>query len=182
MQQAFSFRLERVSRRNSRTLLIGTLLVMILSFGTFSAAPAAHAASPSVAKRCAVVLAPLQPGEHTSRVLSSQCVQGNQSLATSLTNTLLITVFVGANFSGNSIQFLGGTGPCDLSGYRIDQMPSGFNNGISSYLVFHNCIHVRSFDGPDETGASFLTTGNVSDLSLNSTGFNNRINSMHLFS
>lgn len=181
MTQTVSFRLYHILKGSSRMLLIIPLLMVMLGFVVFSAAPAAHAASLSATRQCAVVLARLQPGEQTSRVLFSQCVQGNQPLVVPLTSTLLTTVYLGDNFTGSHTSIFGNAGPCDSTGYHIDRMPSGFNNDISSYKVFNNCAFTRDYAGNDESGDCAGTfVGDV--FSLAGTGMDNRMNSMRLSS
>lgn len=178
MIQAFSFRLDHVLKGGSRTLLVVTLLAMMLGFTAFAAAPAAHAASSSTAQttHCAVILPPQH--EQISRLL---CAQGNQPLVVPSNCITLATVFVDTRFRGASTPLIGCSGPCDAAGYHFDNMPSGFNNDISSYKVFNNCNVVRLYDGTNETGSTcFESTQNVSSLS--GTGFNDRTSSMRLSS
>lgn len=187
MKQAFSFRLAHLLKGSSRTLLTATLLAMMLVFTAFAATPAAHAASVSTAQttHCAMVLAPLQPGEQTSQVVFSQCIQGNQPLVVPNASTPLVTVYLADGFTGSRTTIFGNAGPCDATGYKIDKMPIvnniNFNNNISSYKVFNNCDFTRDYSGNGETGDCAGTfVGDV--FSLAGTGMDNRMNSMRLSS
>ena len=188
MKYPFSLRLHSLSQHGLYTILTAVLLAVLLGFGVTSTDPVAHAASAasiSQAKNCAIVLAPLQPGERTSKIVFSQCAAMNQPLDVPLASTLLITVYLDDNFTGSHTSIFGDAGPCDSSGYHIDRMPTvngvNFNNDISSYKVFNNCSWTRDYAGNDETGdcvGTFL--GDVSSLA--GTGIDNRINSMRLSS
>ena len=194
MKQSSSLRLRTLSPHGLYPTLAVTLLVVLLGFAAVSMAPMAYAAAPtthaasvsrSQASHCVIVLAPLQPGERNSKTVFSQCAALNQPLVVPLASTLLITVYLGDNFTGSRTSIFGNAGPCDPTGYKIDRMPTvngvNFNNDISSYKVFHNCSWTRDYSGNNETGdcvGTFL--GDVSSLA--GTGIDNRINSMRLSS
>lgn len=165
MTLSFFFRLARWPRH---PLLIVSLLAVMLGCTAF-AAPAAQmtAASTIQTRHCAVVLAPLQAGEQASRVLSWQCVQGNQLVTVPDTSTLLMTLFSKPNFTGTATQIFGNAGPCASTGYAFSTIPVSFNSSPFSYTVSNQCHWVRLFDATNETGACVALQGNISGVSFN---------------
>ena len=157
----------RLLKQGYRAALVAALLGVALVFGV-AHAPAAHAASQSITQgeRCQIVLAKLQPGEQTSRVLSSQCAQGNQQLAAPQSGTLLMTWYVDANYGGRSTNIYGDAGPCDSSGYGISYVNNwttqNWNDVISSFKVWNNCTWTRAYTNANYGGKCQLYDGNTS--------------------
>ncbi len=179
MNNLFSFRLFHLSRRGYQGMLIAALCTIVFALSTFSSAPSAHAASqsPAQGKQCQIVLAGLQPGEQTSRVLSSQCTQGNLPLAVPQASTLLMTWYKDISYGGGSTRIYGDSGPCDSSGYGIPNLAawgSSWNDFVSSYKVWNNCDWSRAYININYGGACQEEAGNVPWVG---SSFNDRISS-----
>lgn len=153
MNTLISSPLARLPKRRYRLGLV-VLLAVVLAFGAFAFAPAAHAASQTAAQaeHCQIVVAKLQPGEQTSRVLSSQCVQGTQPLVAPLGSTLLMSWYKDANYYGASTLIYGYYGPCDSAGYGIAYVGNAWNDVISSFKVWNNCYYSRAYTNSNYGG------------------------------
>src|SRR5207249_4781821 len=119
---------------------------------------------------CRIVIAKLQPGETTSRVLSQQC--SNQPLAISSTQTQLLMAtshmqplqptlplqvgcplfsthlmrwWADIQYSGSFTDVCGRSGPCDSSGYGFSYVGDSWNDRISSFQVFNHCTYTRAY-------------------------------------
>jgi hypothetical protein len=156
MNKLVSSPLARLPKRSYRVGLLG-LLAVALVFGAFSFAPTAHAASQTAARaeHCQIVLAKLQPGETTSRILSQQC--STQPVATSnerppviradcpFGSTHLMRWWADIYYSGAYTDICGWSGPCDSSGYGISYVGNAWNDRISSFQVFNHCYYTRAY-------------------------------------
>lgn len=121
------------------------LLAVLFAVGTFTStfAGAAHAATQG--EHCLLILAPLQPGETTSHVLSRQCAQGNQKLVAPASSTHLMRWWADINHTGAFTDVNGSSGPCDSTGYGINYVGDAWNDRISSFQVFNNCTFTRAY-------------------------------------
>lgn len=115
---------------------ISVLFVLcLLVVATLSLAPSASASSWQVGgagKRCQIVLDRLHPGERSSRVLSSQCVEGDQALVAPLGRTILMTWYKDINYGGDSTDVYGWDGPCDQAGYGFEYVGAFWDDTITS--------------------------------------------------
>jgi hypothetical protein len=166
MKFQFHSHMIQLPGKRYRVALIAILLTTGVVFSVLSFSPAAHAALHSTAQgeRCQIILAKLQSGEQTSRVLSSQCVQGNQQLVAPQSSTLLMTWYKDIHYLGASTRIYGNSGPCDSSGYGIPNLAawfSGWNDVISSFKVWNNCNWTRAYTNINYGGLCTRYYGNV---------------------
>jgi hypothetical protein len=150
-----------------RIALMAIVLTTGLVFSVFSFSPAVHAASHVTAQgeRCQIILAKLQSGEQTSRVLSSQCAQGNQQLLAPQASALLMTWYKDINYNGASTRIYGNSGPCDSAGYGIPNLGaygSSWNDSVSSFKVWNNCYYTRAYTNINYGGTCKRYHNNVS--------------------
>lgn len=128
---------------------ISVFFVLCLLFvATLSLAPSASASSSQaggVGKRCQIVLDKLQPGERSSQVLSSQCVEGDQALVAPLGRTILMTWYRDINYGGGSTDVYGWDGPCDWIGYGFEYVGAFWDDTITSFKLYNNCFYTRAY-------------------------------------
>ena len=150
---------------------------------------------------CQIFIAKLQPGETTSRILSEQC--SSQPPASSTTSTQLLGAFSGmqptlphacisfingtllmrwwtdANHRGSFTDIRGCDGPCDSAGYGISYVGDTWNDKISSFQVFNNCIHTRAYENADFSGLCQAYNG---DIDFVGSALNDEISSFRIAS
>lgn len=164
MPQTISYHLARLPRH---VLFIVSLVAILLGLATFFSTPAALATSSPTAQatHCAVVLAPLQPGQQSSKILFSQCAAMNQQVTVPLGSTHLMTWYKDANFlplqNPTPFELFGSAGPCDSSGYGVTFVGSAWNDKISSFKVFNNCNWTRAYSNAN---FNVTSTGVVSGI------------------
>jgi hypothetical protein len=112
-------------------------------------------------KNCQIVLDKLQPGETTSKVLSSQCTTANQPLVAPAASALLMTWYVNISYGGDSTTIYGKAGPCDSAGYGIGYVGDAWNDTISSFKVWNNCNYTSAFANKNYGGACQKYNANV---------------------
>lgn len=120
----------------------------------------AHMTPPSHTIRyCRINVAPLQPGETTSRTLSRQCSNLSLDVANPDRQLLMVQPLLGCTFgythlmrwwadiqyTGEADDLCGHSGPCDSTGYGISYVGDHWNDKISSFQVFNNCTYTRAY-------------------------------------
>jgi hypothetical protein len=128
---------------------------------------------------CAVLLDKLQPGQTESRVVSYTCADSEQALASlqPAASVKLMTVFQNSNFGIKIKDFFGAAGPCDASGYSINNVGADANDRISSFQTFSNCNHTVAFVDINQGGGSQGYNG--TSISFVGNAMNDRISSFH---
>lgn len=151
-----------------RSLPMAAAIIMSAGLGIGVSVSSANA-SPKVAHsqtsyvRCAVTVAKPKPHQSESRVLSKKCVRESSQASKSgtiepsvnLSSAPLWTGYQYTNYTGSSITFYGAGGPCDASGYHLnDTRPPdyGLNWGISSWQAHSSCWHTTIFYSYNHTG------------------------------
>jgi hypothetical protein len=156
------------SIRRLVTLAVVAVVVTALSGAVPAAAnPAADGGKPmplapnepaAVGMHCQVVLDKVRPGESSSRVLSSQCARAGQTLVAPRASVPILTIYEHLNYGGRSKTFYGSAGPCDASGYAINDVggiplhPSWWRTRVSSLYYGNNCIYQNGYTGFNRTG------------------------------
>jgi predicted nucleic acid-binding Zn ribbon protein len=142
----------------------------------------AHTRAPTDARHCVVVLAPLEAGETTSRVLSEECAatpeaaQRRSAAATgTLASTLLLVLYADINYGGASTRLEGAYGACDTAGYGFSDLGT-WRNRISSFKRFNWCQRVAGYDNVNYGGA--LLGVWTADTPWVGSGANDRIDSI----
>jgi hypothetical protein len=105
---------------------------------------------------CAVLVDRLRPGETESRILAQQCADTEEELASSPVfagATVLMIVYVNADYGGSSKVFYGGA-PCDAAGYGVSDVGADFRNRISSFQGFNKCNSITGFMSINYGGSS----------------------------
>lgn len=170
--------------RRFRLALLGFVIVAGMAVTPVAAqagtTPSAHQVSTITADtpthsqatyvHCTVAVAKLQPHQSESRVISKKCtpepsqasksgsIQPSVSLYCANTGgngTPLWTGYQYTNYTGNSITFCGTSGPCDASGYHLnDTRPPdyGLSWGISSWQAHSSCWHTTIYYYYNHTG------------------------------
>lgn len=128
----------------------------VVAASTMLAGPAQAGGDGSAAagQRCYIVLAKLKPGESTSRVVSSECITGNQRRTTTA-GTLLMTWYFDADFvtpAAGGIE--GEAGGCDFDGYRLSTIGLTMSRNISSYKLWNNCFWFKGWTNFNFTGST----------------------------
>ncbi len=173
----------RLSLPGLKKALSGFFVLCLLVVATQSLAPSASASSSHAgvaSKRCQIVLAKLQPGERTSRVLSSQCVEGDQALVAPLGDTILMSWYEDINFGRHLYDAYGEDGPCDWAGYGYSFVGAFYNDRISSFKLYNNCFYTRAYADRDYQGdCQEYYSDNISWVG---TRMNDRISSFRIAS
>ena len=141
-----------------RTLLAALFaLALVLAGGT-----AAHAAPTTSVKpggpggeSCSVVLAPLQPGQTVSDVLSQSCGDGATLNSLAAASTLLGVEYDGSSFTGAAWYVYGGGASCSAGASYGFASIGSWSNRISSARTYNGCSS-RHYDGTSYTGSSWL--------------------------
>lgn len=97
------------------------LAVTALLTGTTANAAPAHVTT----RQCGVLLAKVQPGETSSKVLKEACSSSRAGMAQALgvqDQVILLTLFEDADYGGTAVNWLGADGPCDSAGYAIPNL------------------------------------------------------------
>ena len=143
-----------------RGLATGLLRPAILSAVAVVAvgAPGAAQASPAPvaggsATHCVIKLAKLEPGQTESRVISSECVTGNQQPTAAQGDYLLMTWYQHMDYQGNSTKVYGDAA-CDTYGYGISYTGWLWKNSMSSYRVFNRCNLSRMYTDKNYGGVA----------------------------
>jgi hypothetical protein len=90
-----------------------------------------------------MVVAKEKPGDTSSRVLSYECVPGNQLLAPEANSVPILIVYQDINYGGKHVIVYGKDGPCDAAGYHIT---GGLDvGGISSIQYATACYYQRGW-------------------------------------
>lgn len=137
-------------------LLVGAILATALSGIPVAAASPAidggkpmplmtSSAGPSPGSDCQIVLAPLQPGERHSRVLSQQCASPGHRLVAPRATVLIMTWYEHIRYGGASTRIYGVYGPCDSAGYGIRGFDEFWDNKVSSFKVWNSCTYTRGY-------------------------------------
>jgi hypothetical protein len=146
-----------------------------------AAANAAVLAKPvGTGSHCAVLLDKLQPGQTESRVVSYTCADSEQALASlqPAASVKLMTVFLDINFGIKIKDFFGAAGPCDASGYSINNVGADANDRISSFQTFSSCNHTVAFVDINQSGGSQGYNG--TSISFVGNAMNDQISSFHI--
>jgi hypothetical protein len=142
-----------------RTLLSAFVaLAFLVAGGTVVQAAPGGPAKPggTAGESCAVVLAPLQPGQTVSEVLSLTCgtdVTSSTRLAAAA--TLLGAEYDGSGFTGGAWFVYGGGASCNAGASYGFASIGGWDNRISSARTYNGC-QSRHYDGTSYTGSSWL--------------------------
>lgn len=143
-------------------LTISVLGAAVLAVGTPAHATAIN--SDATHKVCTTVVAPVAPGEKSSRVLHQSCT--TETLAASaqrradkrgpLDSTLLVVFWEEVDFGGDESQVYGSDGTCNGSGYGFEDMEDvqDETGGVSSYQLQGNCDVSEKFTETDFGGTS----------------------------
>jgi hypothetical protein len=156
-------------------------LAVVAATTAFSPATARH---PVTHRYCAVVVDKAPSRHHASRVVTRACADSPEAapLRTARAdNTLLVTVYQDANYGGAQTSIYGRGGPCDSSGYSLNDT-GGANsavNGISSYRLFSNCNKSAVFTGTGGSGTGSGVLGG--DQSYVGDAWNDNVNSMKVW-
>lgn len=139
--------------RGIATTLLRTVVVSVVAAVTLGASNA-HANPLQTAgkgeKHCIITLDKLQPGQTESRVISHECVFGDQQPVTAQGDYLLMVWYQHKDYYGASTS-IKGVAPCDNAGYGISD--TGYwREFISSYKVFNRCNTSRMFTLPKWSG------------------------------
>lgn len=160
--------MDRSARRTPTalpTLFALTLILSAMGFVQPAQAATNTAAAGASEIHCKVVIDKLRPGETTSRVKSSECVQGDQAPAALASEIPIITYYEHINWTGSSKTVYGSAGPCDASGYAIsdvgDWWSGWWNRNISSWRYGNNCYYQNAYTGLSRTGTCAHYHGNV---------------------
>jgi len=170
------------SRRRLLLSLISATTLATASLGVAAVASAAPAAGSPGGEACVAELAPLEPGQATSAVVSYQCFDtlaesvafatdgavrvpststtveedDEASIEAAATSSLLGIEYTGSSWTGSSLALYGGGSGCSSgASYGFASMPGGWNNVISSARSYSGCTS-RHYDGTSYTGSSYL--------------------------
>lgn len=127
-----------------RSLTAAVSAVVLSAAGVPTSAQASPAPAANESPRyCDITLAPLEPGQTQSRVISRECFSGKQQPQTQTaqeedTDTLLMVWYQHMGWQGN-YQRIKGSDPCDSSGYGIRNTGWLWGHTLSSYRVFNSC-------------------------------------------
>jgi hypothetical protein len=167
-------------------------LLFILGF-LACAGPATAAvppAAPTPGQNCVTVVARISQRAPATRVVSRRC-GGSSAAAPSLSSSLsqpaafpcgtctpLLVVYANLNYGGASNVIYGKSGPCDATGYSINQTVLGdWGDRISSMKWANNCVNIDGFHDLSQTGFCVHWHGNVSYVGAR---LNDHVYSMHV--
>lgn len=159
----------RPSVRSRVCAALGLALLATLSTVAVGPSAASAASAKQAARHCAIVIEKLQPGDHESRVVSRECADDAGKLRMARAATLLMTWYKDLWYEGESTKVYGQDGPCDANGYGISNVGAGaahWNDSISSYKVFNNCIWSRSYTNINYGGSCLQSLYNVDWVGL----------------
>jgi hypothetical protein len=136
--------MERIVRRAMVCVATAVLLSPFLTSG-LAYADTAVAQSETAAKHCVLTLGERPPGSLYNDVASYNCFAADQYQP--FLTSASVSFFTDANFRGNRLDIDPGGG-CDSSGFGIRQMPSGWDNRVSSYFMVnpYSCDKSTAFD------------------------------------
>lgn len=136
----------RTSRPRSLPLATVIAVTSALGLGAFtgtaSASSQAAAATLAQPENCAIVLAPLQARQTTSRVISQNCSSQSPASAAPAGWQKIWTGYQYANYKGAVVNFYAKS-PCGNRGYAFNSRVSGW--GISSWQAHASCWRTTVF-------------------------------------
>jgi len=171
-----------------RKAMFSAILASLLGAVGIATPPAARAAEPEArpavsgqllnTRRCQTVVAKLQPGEATSRIVSQDCAEPGEALpALSDTTRVLLVAFDEAGYKGLSNTYYGYEGACDPQGYGIADVGWAMDGKISSFDAHNNCVYVNGYTDTNyggECGEWYWSQSYVGDH------FNDRLRSFRV--
>jgi hypothetical protein len=160
------------------------VLTLLCTAGTFATAPTRSVHAASSAQSCQIVLDPLRPGETTSRIVSHHCSQNAEDLHPLACQTLLMRWWSDVGYAGDHTDVCdnNGNGPCDSYGYGINYVGDDWNDRISSYQVFNNCIWARASLNINYGGECWSYHGDTVWVGAGGAEFNDAISSFRIAS
>lgn len=128
---------------------------------------------------CVTVVAGLEPGVSHSKILSRACAPSTEAANLQRPEDPLVVVFWSdENYTGDSEEVYGDSGPCDEEGYGFNDMSDILDGGTSSYTLHGGCTQAEYFSEPDMEGTwSKLIPGNQTIVP---GGWNDAIGSMSI--
>lgn len=110
----------------------------------------------------------LAPLFHTSPALAAPAIIATPQAA------LLMTWYENADYQGASTEIRKGSGGCNSEGYGISYVGNGWNDRISSFKVWNNCLYTRAYTNANYGGSCKEFYGNIPYVG---NDFNDRISS-----
>ncbi|MDG4785699.1 hypothetical protein O7626_40950 [Micromonospora sp. WMMD1102] len=137
----------------------------VLTATAMSSGPAfagtAGAQSEATVQRCVLTLGERPAGSLYNTIKSYECFTASQDRRRVPAG--MVEFYKGSDFRGDVLEIDPGGGPCDSSGWGIRQMPSGWDNQISSYYTatWSQCTRTQAFDLANYGGYSQTYGGTV---------------------
>ena len=163
----------------------------MLTLPTFFAV-SANASSRSTAghtyEDCVVKLAPVQPHQRFSRVISHSCsyrrVAGSLAVPQATDPYAIITLYQYQYWTGASIQYDGGPGGCNSGQYQYyidDSRPSAHGYGAwnaQSWMAHNSCWHTTIYYGIDFGNPAYTYAQGVWEAGQIGSPWNNHVYSI----
>jgi hypothetical protein len=177
----------RISPGRSLRLTGAIATSAALSIGVFAGTASASsvpAGGQAVHKYCEVKLAPVQPGQSVSRVVSRTCHEGTASSASpkrvsAAASYRIITLYQNTGYGGLGLEITGSQ-PCSSSVYYkiADTNPADWGVGswgISSWQAHSSCWHTTIYSGYNGTGSHWTYGQGVWEAGQIGSGFNDHV-------
>lgn len=176
-----------VRLRKVKVVLVGLLSIWAIAMGTAPASASIHDPEPRVqgsSRHCLVTVDSAHQGRgDVAPVLEERCVRSNRPPAIPKGRILLLRIYDGSNFGGDSTSFIDSAGAgvywCDAEGFSINYVGNAWNDRTSSFRTYSRCNHVTAYWDANRRG---ICRSYYRDQSYVGTLMDNDISSFRLSS